>query len=520
MATTIPFGSGSSAQAPQTIPFGNSAVASAPAATANPNGIPGSYIPGSTPTSLWDLLASYGNSVKSAFQGGQQQVQTGANEVANPTASTPLGVAGQGAEGALSTESGIASMITSPIAPLMAPIGKLIQTAGEGYGSIPAVQQFAMSNAGQATSRVAQDVSNAGNVAGTITGIDQAVKATPGAVQAVKDTASNVADTVKTGATAVKEAIAPSAETQAAQQASTAAAHVQAVAKDWQAPSQLPGGAYTKARAVLAKNPTAPTTLAQSGINPFSHVEDGKYTTADTAESLRATADKISQDTVRPALAKADATDPTLTPASDITDAAQMQAQSLPGVTAGDQVKIQANIASEIDALKAKYPDGMTRVQMHDEKINYSKNSGYNQFKSNADTNAALSNKAISLTLKDAVESSMPKDAPIQETNAHLAKLYSAADYLESLDGKKAPVSAVQNVTRFGLKFGGAALAAHFGPLGDLVSPFAGYQIGKAVDGVLENLSNSGRAEFMKNMAQTNPEAVTKLQQYIQSAPK
>jgi hypothetical protein len=495
----------------------NSFVSRPPAVAPAPVATPAPYNP--PLVQLVNKVAGYfGNSIGSAATAGIDQIKQGASDITSGK-ETPI----EGAESGLSVESGIASLISSPLAPLLKPLGSAIKGAGSvgdalaylstKVGLMTTAQKaaydaanakFANSPTGNAVTRVATDTENAGNVSGTILGADQAVKAVPGAVKTVAKIPAAIDKSLTPPASAV----------------SIADAHITAVAKDWEAPSKVNSAAYSKARGVLAKAPDTPTVLAKAGINPFAHVVDGKYETAETADALRETANKISTDVVRPSLHQADYTAPK-TPATDLADAAKLQVESLPGVTAGDAAKIKGSIDTEIDALKQKYPEGMSLTNLHDEKINYSQNSGYNQFKSNADTNTALANKAISLTLKDAVEAGVPKDAPIKETNAYLSKLYSGADYLEALDGKKAPATTGQSVARFAAKFGGAALARHFTPgLGELVSSFAGYQIGKAVENVLENMTNAGRAEFLSNMQRTNPEVVTKLQAYLGSAPK
>lgn len=461
---------------------------------------------------LRGVAGYFGNSIGKAAQSGITQIKQGAADIGSGK-ETPL----QGAESGLSVESGIASLLSSPLAPLLKPLGAAVNSAGKVGDALAylstkvglmtpsqkaayndANAKFANSKVGQGVTHVATDLSNAGNVAGTIAG-------TKGAV----DTASSVLEAAKKPPT-LSTPIAPDDT------------HIPAVAKDWQAPAEINKAAYNKARTVLTKDPTIPTTLAKAGINPFGHIEDGVYDTADTAESLSNTADKISTDVVRPALQRIDLANEEkgvpLTKATDLADAASLQVDSLPGITVGDRAAIKSKIASEITALDDKYPDGLNLENMHDEKINYSQNSGYNQFKSNADTNAALANKAISLTLKDAVEYGVPKDAPIQQTNGYLAKLYRAADYLQALNGKKAPVSTAQNIARFATRFGGAAIARHLAPgFGDLISTFAGYQIGKAVENALENMTNTGRAEFLANMQHTNPEVVARLQQYLQT---
>jgi hypothetical protein len=118
-------------------------------------------------------ILSAPQTIADQFGSGVSQVKQGASEIAR--GGSPL----QGAESGLKVESGIASAVSAPLAPLFKPVGDAIQSVAGAVGSIPAVQDFANSNAGKATSRIAEDLSNAGNVAGTIAGVDQAVKQIP-----------------------------------------------------------------------------------------------------------------------------------------------------------------------------------------------------------------------------------------------------------------------------------------------------------------------------------------------------
>jgi hypothetical protein len=109
-----------------------------------------------------------------------------------------------------------------------------------------------------------------------------------------------------------------------------------------------------------------------------------------------------------------------------------------------------------------------------------------------------------------------PPGVPVDAFNAHLSKFYKAADYLIALNGKKAPTTIGQDVARFGAKYGGAATGAAMG--GGVVSAFAGYSIGKALEHALENMSKPVRDTFLHNLETTNPPAFKRVKEYLDAA--
>jgi hypothetical protein len=125
--------------------------------------------------SIWSKIVS--NPIVNQIKSGVSQIKEGASTIGSGKAS-PL----QGGEAGLAIESGIASIISSPLAPLFSPVSKVINKIADKVSDISSVQKFAESKVGQVTARVAQDLSNAGNVAGTITGIDKVVKEIPTAI--------------------------------------------------------------------------------------------------------------------------------------------------------------------------------------------------------------------------------------------------------------------------------------------------------------------------------------------------
>lgn len=156
-------------------------------------------------SSIWQSLVA--NPVVNQVKSGIDQIKQGASTIKSGTASP-----GQGAEAGLGIESGISSILTSPLAPLFSPVQKVIQATANKISDIPAVQKFAQSPAGNNTARVATDLSNVGNVAGTITGADQAVKAAPAAIDMIGDKVQSGIDLASQGKDIVKAAIQSSDE--------------------------------------------------------------------------------------------------------------------------------------------------------------------------------------------------------------------------------------------------------------------------------------------------------------------
>ncbi len=77
-------------------------------------------------------------------------------------------------ESALKMGSGIVDAASAPLAPLFSPLGKLIGYISDKLSNHPAVQDFALSKAGEATSRAAEDISNASDIAGAVAGVSKA----------------------------------------------------------------------------------------------------------------------------------------------------------------------------------------------------------------------------------------------------------------------------------------------------------------------------------------------------------
>ena len=101
----------------------------------------------------------------------------------------------------------------------------------------------------------------------------------------------------------------------------------------------------------------------------------------------------------------------------------------------------------------------------------------------------------------------------VKEFNAELQKQYQAADYLDSLHGKKVPQSLVTKVARTTAKVIGAAAGHKLG--GGILGGVGGYHIGGVLETAFEGLPNPVKGYFLQNLKTSNPLAFQKLIQYL-----
>lgn len=345
--------------------------------------------------------------------------------------------------------------------------------------------------------------SGGGQIAGGILTGEGAAEA-PGQISSAIKTGTNVAtDIIGSTIDAAKNKVFGSPSEQ-----------ISNIANEWEKPATISKPGFKKIATILEKNPETPQFLAEQGLDPRSHLEDGNYATKESAQALRDTAGKMSNDTLRPSLQTADYQTPR-TDVSDIENRAIAKAKETQGLTAGNVNTIVDKIHDEALALKEKYPNGISLEELHDNKINYSKNSGYSPINDPSVNNTATANRSLASSFQKTLEEKTPDSIPVKQFNKYLQKYYQGADYLDALDGKKAPISLGQKVARGTAKAIGAIIGSH---LGGLPTEFAGYSIGGALEHAIENMPNPVRSEFLANLQKTNPEAFTKITDYLGDA--
>lgn len=442
------------------------------------------------------------SSLKDLITGNQPAINPQNLQTAYQGGGLPAALAEGGAQSLKAGEQGVAQLgsavggigaaVTAPLAPLFNAGTKIGQNIGNAVPT-PIAKGIATASSNPTVNENVQDIMNLSNLA------------VPEAADKGIPIARDVNTKVGEAAQATKEAVTSTPEAKSAKVVST-------LTKDWERPTTINTPAFNKARAALEQSPGTPKFLAQEGIDPYSLVEDGKYSTTETADSLRNTAGKMSSDALRPSLQEADYSTPR-TPVSEIQSAAVKRANTERFETAGGKEAAVKSINKEAAALQRKYPNGMSLTDMHDEKIVYAKNGGYSPIKSPADNSIATGNRSLSSAMGKLVETKAPKDVPVNDFNKYLSQYYKAADYLDTLNTKKAPVPLGKTIARGVAKYGGAAIGEHLG--GGIVSAFAGYSIGRAIEHALENLPNPAREAFIRNLQKTNPEAFAQVQKYI-----
>lgn len=409
---------------------------------------------------------------------------------------------------------GAASVVTSPLAPILKPVSNIINDTGDRLADTPYMQAYGKDTASlpadeqTAPERVMGTIANYANAAGTVAGAEGTIHDLPTTIAKVKSGIDTVKSNIKPPEPPGGAAAKVQAKTQTA---------VNSAAADWQKPATINKPGYAKPKAILSQSPDTPKFLAEQGLNPSAHIEDGKYNTSDTADALRNTAAKMSNDTLRPSLQMADYTTPK-TPVADILKQAQKNIEADKELTAGEKETAKSNAAKEAGALQRNNSNGMSLTDMHDNKITYAGKGGYSPIKDPAADVKAASNRAMASAFQKIVEDKAPESVPVKPFNSYLAKYYKAADYLTSLQGKGAPVTLGQQIARAGAKYGGAMVGAKFG--GGVVSEFAGYQLGKALEHAAENLTNPMRASYLRNLEVTNPEAFTRVKAYLDKQSK
>lgn len=351
----------------------------------------------------------------------------------------------------------------------------------------------------ESTLKVAE---GAGEIAGSILTADQAAqnittgaKVTDKGVQKVKQFGSNV--TNKIG-----EKTANYAEN--------------SIKNEWVEPTKVPKATYKKSKEIYdnasAQGHDISDTLVKNKISVADHIDNGNFSTVDTADSIRSDAGKMSKDFLRPSLEKADLSVPR-TPVQEVVNEAVNKVNANRMITQETKDAIIEKLNASKGALERQFPEGMGLTDMHDEKILRDLNSKYSPIGDIATNNEAVKNKALADSLRGTLEAKAPSDLPIKEFNAELSKQYQAADYLESLNNKKAPVSIASRIAKTSAKVVGAVAGEAIG--GGLMGGLAGYHLGGAVEGLLEGLPNPLKAKFLQNLEVSNPEAFQKVQNYL-----
>lgn len=407
--------------------------------------------------------------------------------------------AGTGADGTL-----------NPLGQVKKGVENVIGFIGDKIGDQKATQDFAaFLDRNPHIGQVVNDLYETGmNTAGMVAGPETAETAGAGV--------SKVGNTMSAAADRIKNAVTPLAETpevSAARQASDAAARKAVVDKErakvatkWKAPaivgkSNAPGS-FNKAREILANDPKIPDTLADLNLHPDWYIgENNRFDTMDIAESIRGDIQRMSEEGVTPHVEDISRDTPKMT-VDDIESAARADVRRSPELTPGQRKSVNEKITDEIDALRQENPDGLTTEAQHDFKKRYAGSGGYKPNGTVADNMTAAMNRSFGDVLRKSVAGSAPL---VDKFNEVATAMNRAADYLEALNGKKAPESFIGSSGRKLIQLTGG-VAGH-ALTGGIYGSVAGYAIGGSIDRMLSSLPKSMSGRFLRNLEKNNPAA-------------
>lgn len=336
------------------------------------------------------------------------------------------------------------------------------------------------------------------------TGVTDAVAGVPGAI---KQGVSGVG-------TAASDAIGGS--TKGLQAKATSIAE-NSIKKFWTSPTEKVSG-FKDANAIYKKasekGHDIGDTLVKNKLNPSDNIVEKKYNTLDSAEKLRDDAIQLSKDVLRPALQAADTTFEKV-PTSTVMERVIKGVQENKYLLQEQKDALLQKLKTTSKALEKQYPEGMSLENLLDERILRDSNSKYNKLGDMATTQEAQKNRAVADALRDVLNESAPAEISVPDFQALLKKNFDAADYLDALHGKSVPQSMLQRGAETAAKAIGAGIGHGTG--GGILGGVAGYRLGGIIENMITDLPSPLRAKFLKNLEVTNPEALTKIQNYLKS---
>lgn len=290
---------------------------------------------------------------------------------------------------------------------------------------------------------------------------------------------------------------------------------------DWAKPTTKTLSTFNKSRDIYSEAKSQghdiADTLVKNKIKLQDNVQDGKFSTIDTADRIRQDAGRTSFELLRPTLEEFNNLTEKV-PVENITKEVIKRINSSKNTTAGDVKSQIAKATSEGEALAEKYPNGMSLTDLHDEGITYGVNGGFRFGDTPETSNIRTVNRAYDKAFSNILKDTVPKEVSYDTFQKELSKLYQTADYLESLNNKKVPVSIASKIAKTAGKVLGASAGVKLG--GGVLGGVGGYHIGGIVEGLIEGLPNPIKNRFLDNLQKTNPEVFSKVADVLSNVRK
>ena len=293
------------------------------------------------------------------------------------------------------------------------------------------------------------------------------------------------------------------------------------------APSKEAGKAFNKSSDLLKqaekRGVDVRKTLANNKIYASEHITDGKFDTEEIADALANEAKNGGAEFLRPALAEAQGGVQRI-PLEEIRVRMLRRLGNTPdSVLSPEQKKVYASHINEEYApgsiTAMKYKDGYDLTNLYDSKLQTSsklykepKNGGQVSI---ADSQTAQRKKVESDVFDELLRENVPKEMGLDEYFKAQEAKFITANYLRTLDGKKAPQSLFQRGTKKASQLIGATAGADVaGPFG----MFSGYQFGGIAADTFATMPNPVKIAFLKSIGKTDPEIYQVMKEYTGGA--
>ncbi len=259
---------------------------------------------------------------------------------------------------------------------------------------------------------------------------------------------------------------------------------------------------------------------ADNKIYASDHVTDGKFTTQDTVNALRDEAMSGGKDILRPALTAAEPGVQRV-PISEIRDGIMERLQKIPDAKLSPEQKLKfaKNVAREYgdgSVTAASHPNGYSLTNLYDSKLqtvsNLYKGPKYGGVQSIADNLTAQQKQIESQVFGDLLKKNAPTELGLDKYFKAQEGRFMLADYLQSLDAKKAPQTMFQRGIKRAAQLSGATTGASVaGPFG----MFSGYQFGGMVADTFANASNPVKVAYLQSIGKTEPEIYQIMKDFV-----
>ncbi len=259
---------------------------------------------------------------------------------------------------------------------------------------------------------------------------------------------------------------------------------------------------------------------ADNKIYASDHIVDGKFATADTVSALRDEAMNGGKEILRPALSAADPSVQRI-PLSEVRSRMIEKLNKIPDarLSPDQKLKFAKNIAKEYgdgSVTAAAHPNGYNLTNLYDSKLQTS--SGLykgSTLQSISDSLTSQQKQLESQVFGDILKKSAPKELGLDKYFKAQEGKFVLANYLESLNAKKAPQSLFQRALKKTAQLGGATTGANVGgPFG----MFSGYQFGGIMADTFAGASNPVKISFLKSIGKSEPEIYAIMKQFASDA--